>query len=68
MPYGRVGRPPRAAVVVIVTIMIALVLVDLMRQDSVVRSVFDSIFSSRTPFERLIDDSGIPPPTRPTRQ
>jgi hypothetical protein len=68
MPYGRVGRPPRAAVVVIVTIMIALALVDLMRQDSVVRSVFDSIFPSQTPLERLIDDSGIPRPTRPIRQ
>ena len=68
MPYGRVGRPPRAAVVLIVTILIALVLVDLMRQDSVVRSVFDSLFPSRTPVERFIDDSGIPLRTRPTRQ
>ena len=63
MPYGRVGRSPRAAVVVIVTIMMALLLVDLLRQDSLVRSVFDSLFPSQT----LIDDSGIPRPTRPAR-
>jgi hypothetical protein len=68
MPYERAGIPPRAAVVVIVTIMLALVLVDLMRQDSVVRSVFDSLFPSQSPVERLIDGSGIPHRTRPTRQ
>ena len=36
MPYGRVGRSPRAAVVVIVTIMIALV----MTGTAVVRFLF----------------------------
>lgn len=68
MPYGRAGRPPSAAVVLIVTIVIALVMIDLMRQDSVVRSVFDSLFPSRAPVERFIDDSRIPRPTRPRRQ
>ena len=68
MPYGRVGRSPRAAVVVIVTIMIALVMIDFLRQDSVVRSVFDSLSPSQTPVQRPIDGSGIPRPTRPTRQ
>ena len=67
MPYGRAGRPPRAAVVLIVAIAIALVMIDLMRQDSVVRSVFDSLFPSRSPVERLIDDV-LPPRTRPRRQ
>ena len=68
MPYRRAGRPPRAAVVLIVTIVIALVMIDLMRQDSVVRSVFDSLFPSRAPVERSIDDSRIPRPIRPRRQ
>lgn len=68
MPYGRAGRPPRTVVVLIITLVIALVMIDLMRQDSVVRSVFDSLFSSRAPAERSIDDSRIPRPTRPRRQ
>lgn len=68
MPYGRAGRPRRAAVVLIVTIVIVLVMIDLMRQDSVVRSVFDSLFHSRSPVERFIDDTGLPRPTRPRRQ
>ncbi len=64
MPYGRAGRPPRTVVVLIVTIVIALVMIDLMRQDSVVRSVFDSLFSSWG----FIDDSRVPRPTRPIRE
>lgn len=67
MPYGRAGRPRRATVVLIVTIVIALVMIDLMRQDSVVRSVFDSLFPSRTPVENLIDDV-LPRRTRPERR
>ena len=68
MPYGRAGRPPRTVVVLIITLVLALVMIDLMRQDSVVRSVFDSLFPSQAPVERFIDDSGIPLRTRPTRQ
>jgi len=68
MPYRRAWRPPRTAIVLIVTIVIALVMIDLMRQDSLVRSVFDSLSPSRTPVERFIDDTGLPPRTRPTRQ
>ncbi len=68
MPYGRAGRPRRAAVVLIVTIVIALVMIDLMRRDSVVRSVFDSLFPSWAPIERSIDNPRIPRPTRPRRQ
>ena len=67
MPYGRAGSPPRTVVVLIVTIVIALVMIDLMRQDSVVRSVFDSLVPNRTPVGRFIDD--VPPSrTRPTRR
>ncbi len=68
MPFGRAGKPRRAAVVLIVTIVIVLVMIDLMRQDSVVRSVFDSLSPSRAPVELFIDDSRTPRPTRPRRQ
>jgi len=67
MPYGRARRPSRLALVLIVTIVIALVMIDLMRQDSVVRSVFDGLVPYRTPFGRLIDDV-LPGRTRPTRR
>ncbi len=67
MPYGRARKPSRSALVLIVTIVIALVMIDLLRQDSVVRSVFDSLFPSRTPVERLIDDV-LPRRTRPERR
>ncbi len=61
MPYGRAGRSPRTAVVLIVAIVIALAMIDLMRQDSVVRSVFDSLWG-------LVDDSRNPRPIRPIRE
>jgi hypothetical protein len=48
-------------VVLIVAIVIALAMIDLMRQDSVVRSVFDSLWG-------LIDDSRNPRPIRPIRE
>ena len=67
MPYARAGRPHRAAAVLIVTIVIILVMIDLMRQDSVVRSVFDSLVPNRTPVGRFIDDV-LPSRTPPTRR
>ena len=67
MPYARARRRPRAAVVLIVTMVIVLVMIDVMRQDSVVRSVFDSLFPTRAPAERFIEEA-LPLRERPTRR